>query len=127
VAVAGDEALVGNFGNRTLTPIDVATLQPGAAVALPVNPTDIVVSASGTTVYVSGGASLVPVTVAGLAVGTPIALPDVAQAVALNRGDTTAWVALQAGALIPVTLASGTVGHRIHLGGHPSAVLIATS
>jgi YVTN family beta-propeller protein len=124
-AVAGGEVLVGNFGDHTLTPIGASSLQVGAAIALPVNPTDIVVTASATTAYISGGASVVPLTVAGLVVGAPIALPDVAQGIALGAGDRTAWVALQAGSLVPVDLASGKVGHAIHVGGHPSSVVIA--
>ena len=116
---------MGDFGDRTLTPIDTATLQPGPAVALPVNPTGIAVTASGTTAYIVGGAGVVPLTVSGLAVGTAIRLPDVAEAIALNAAGTTAWVALQGGDLIPVALPSGVVGRPIHLGGRPSAVVIA--
>jgi DNA-binding beta-propeller fold protein YncE len=125
IGVAPGEALVGNFTTRSLTPISTATLHAGTAVALPVNPTGIVVTPSGTTAYISGGSALVPVTVNGLAVGAPITLPDVAQAVALDPNGATAWVALQAGDLVGVTLASGTVGKPIRLGGHPSAVVIA--
>ena len=120
------EVLVGDFGDDTLTPIDATTLVAGPPVALPVNPTDIVVTTSGTTAYIAGGASVVPLTVSGLALGTPIVLRGVAQALALAPGDGTAWVALQTGSLVPVSLPSGTVGRAIHLGGHPSAVAIAT-
>ena len=125
MAVAGDQVLVGNFGDETLTPIDAITLQAGAAVALPVDPTGIAVTASGAMAYISGGASVVPLTVPGLVVGTPIALHGVAQAIALGPHDTTAWVALQAGSLVGVTLATGVVGRPLHLGNHPSAVAIA--
>ena len=125
-AEANGEVLVGNFGNDTLTPINTGTLEAGPAVALPLDPTGIVVSTSGTTAYISGGAAVVPVTVAGLAVGTPIALRGVAQAIALSPGDKTAWVALQTGSLVQVAVATGTVGRTIHLGGHPSALVIAT-
>jgi hypothetical protein len=124
VAVASGQVLVGNFGNRTLTPITAATLRPGAAVALPVNPTAMAVNASGTTVYVCGGASLVPVTVFGMIVHGDVALPDVAQGIALSADDATAWVTQQAGSVIPVSLATGRPGHPIHLGGHPSAIVI---
>jgi hyaluronoglucosaminidase len=126
IAVAGGEALVGDFGDRTLTPIDLATMQPGSAVSLPANPTGIAVTASGAMAYISGGASVVPLTVSSLAVGTPISLPDVAEAIALDPAGTVAWVALQAGSLLRVDLPSGKVGRRIHLGGHPSAVVIAS-
>jgi hyaluronoglucosaminidase len=121
IAIAPGVALVGNFGDHTLTPIDTATGQAAPAVALPVDPTGIAVTTSGATAYVTGGASIVPIAVSGLALGAPIALPDVAQAIALNAGDTVAWVALQAGSVVPVTLATGAVGHPTHLRGHPSA------
>jgi YVTN family beta-propeller protein len=126
-AAAGAELLVGNFGDDTLTPIDPTTRQAGPPVPLPLNPTDIVVTSSGATAYIAGGASVVPLTVDHLAVGSPIALKGVAQALALAPGDGTAWVALQAGSLVPVSLTSRSVGHAIHLGGHPSALAIATN
>jgi YVTN family beta-propeller protein len=126
VARPSDQLLVGNFGNDSLTVITASTLAPVSTIALPLNPTDVVVNAAKTTAYISGGASIVPLTLAGLALGTPIRLPDVAQAVAFDPRGTTAWVALQAGSLVPVTLATGVVGRAIHLGGHPSALVIAT-
>ena len=76
---------MGNFGNRTLTAINPATLSAGGTIALPLNPTGIVVAPSGATAYVCGGAGLVAVTVIGLTVGAPVALPDVAQGIALAR------------------------------------------
>ena len=124
IAIAPGLALVGNFGDHTLTPINTATSQAGPAVALPLEPTGIAVTSSGATAYISGGASIVGLTVAGLVMGSPIALPDVAQGIALNTQDTTAWVTLQAGSLVPVALPSGAVGRPVHLGGHPSAVVI---
>jgi hypothetical protein len=128
LAVAGSELLVGSFGNDTVTPINTTTLKAGAAVALPINPTDIVVTTTGTMAYVSGGASVLPLTmtVTGVAVGTPIAVGGVAQALALTKTDETAWVALQGGSIVEVSLTSGRVGRDIHLGGHPSTLVIAT-
>jgi hyaluronoglucosaminidase len=123
-ATAG-ELLVGNFGSDTLTPISTATFKAGPTVTLPLDPTDIAVTASGATAYISGGSSVVPLTVSRLAVGTPIALRGVAEGLALAPGDRTAWVALQAGSLVQLSLASATVGRTIHLGGHPSALAIA--
>jgi YVTN family beta-propeller protein len=125
IAALPGEALVGNFTDRSLTPITTATMQTGAAVALPINPTGIAVTPSGTTAYVCGGASVIPLMVPTLSVGGPITLPDVAQALALDAAGTTAWVALGSGDLVSVSLPSGVVGTPIHLGGHPSAVVLA--
>ncbi len=91
---------------------------------MPVNPTAIAVAPSGATAYVCGGADLVPLSTIGLVPGAPIALPDVAQGVAVTADGATAWVTQQAGSLVPVTLATGAVGAPIHVGGHPSAVVI---
>ena len=124
VAVAAGEVLVGNFGNRTLTPVSAATLRAGPAVALPLNPTGIAVAPSGATSYVCGGAGMVPVSTFGLVVGGPINVPGVAQGIALTPDATTVWITEQAGSLVPVTLATGTVGPPIHVGGHPSAIVI---
>jgi len=124
VAAAPGEVLVGNFGNRTLTAINPTTLQEGGTIALPLNPTGIAVAPSGTTAYVCGGAGLVAVSVVGLTLGPPVALPDVAQGIALSADGATAWVTQQAGTLIDVTLATGKVGLPLHLGGHPSAIVI---
>jgi YVTN family beta-propeller protein len=125
LAAVGTEVLVGNFSNSTLTPINAVTLQALTAIALPINPTDIVVANGGGEAYVTGGNSLLPISLPALTVGTPIKLPDVSEAVALNAPNTVAWVALQGGSLIPVSLHHGIVGRAIHLGGHPSAVAIA--
>jgi YVTN family beta-propeller protein len=124
IAAAPGEVLVGNFGNRTLSAINPATLQPGGTIALPLNPTGIAVTSSGTTAYVCGSATVVAVAVVGLTLSPPVALPDVAQGIALSADNTTAWVTQQAGTLIPVSLATGTVGTALHLGGHPSAIVI---
>jgi hyaluronoglucosaminidase len=124
IAVAAGEVLVGNFGNRTLTPINAATLKPGLAVTLPLNPTGIAVASTDAAVYVCGGAAVVGVTTLGLVVGPPIVLPDVAQGIALSADGSTAWVTQQAGALVPITLSTRAVGTPIHLGGHPSAIVV---
>lgn len=126
VAVASGQVLVGNFGNATLTPITAATRQPGVAVVLPFDPTGIAVDAAGTTAYVCGGAGVVPVSTTGPrpVVGAAIALPDVAEGIALSPDGTTAWVTQQAGGLVSVTLATGKAGVPVHVGGHPSAIVI---
>ena len=67
---------------------------------------------------------MVSVAVVGLTVGAPVALPDVAQGIALSADGSTAWVTQQAGTLISVALATGKVGTPLHVGGHPSAIVI---
>jgi len=124
IAVAAEEVLVGNLSSRSLTAINPVTLHAGGTIPLPLNPTGIAVAPSGNTAYVCGGQAVVSVTTLGLVLGTPIGLPDVAQGIALSAGGATAWVTLQAGSLVPVTLATGTVGAPIHLGGHPSAIVV---
>jgi len=124
IAATQGEVLVGTFGNHALTPINASTFVRGRAVILPVNPTGLAVAPSGTTVYVCGGASVVPVTTLGLVVNPPVSLPGVAQGIALSADGTMAWVTQQTGSIVPVTLASGTVGKPIRLGGHPSAIVI---
>jgi hypothetical protein len=100
------------------------TERPGRPLELPINPTGIAVARSGAVAYVCGGAAVVPVVVFGLTVGTPVALPDVAQGIALSADGSTAWVTQQAGSIVGVTAASGTVGAPLHVGGHPSAIVI---
>jgi hyaluronoglucosaminidase len=126
VAVAPGHVLVGNFGDHTLTNIEESAQGAQSTVPLPLNPTGIAVSPSGSTAYVCGGAGVVSVALGGatLAVGTPVGLPDAAQGIALSQDGTTAWVTQQAGSIVSVALNSGTVAKPIHLGGHPSAIVI---
>lgn len=127
LVVASGALLVGNFGNATLTEIGATTLKPDAPVPLPFAPTAIAAGTGGAAAaYVCGGAGLVPITLTplGPSVGTQIALPDAAQGLALSADGATAWVTQQAGGLIPVALATGKTGTPIHLGGHPSAIVI---
>ena len=124
IAVAAGEVVVGNFSNQTLTPINPTTLRAGTTAALPLNPTGIAVAPSGSTIDVCGGASMVSVTTLGLVAGTPVHLPGAAQGIALSADGATAWVTEQAGSLVGVTLATGAVGKPIHLGGHPSAIVV---
>ena len=138
IATTAGHLLVGNFGDHTLTDINITTETPPDTVALPFNPTGIAVPSSarpgptGVQAYVCGGAGVVPVRVGGLAtllghpltVGTPIALPNVAQGIALSRDNATAWVTQQAGSIVPVNVRTRAVGKAVHLGGHPSAIAI---
>ena len=117
---------MGNFSNSTLTLIGASSLAIEKTVPLPFNPTGMAVTPAGTTFYVCGGSGLVPVTLTGLTVsiGTDVTLPDAAQGIALTADGTDAWVTQQAGTIVPVNLTTGKVGKPIHLGGHPSSIVI---
>ncbi len=121
----GPAAIVANFGSNSLTPINLSSLRPGTTIAIAVNPTGIAVAPGGATAWVVGGASITALSASTLTLAPPLALPDVAEAVALE-GSSTAWVALQAGTLVPVTLPGGPVGTPVFVGGRPSAVVIPT-
>jgi YVTN family beta-propeller protein len=120
-------ALVANFGDSTLSPIDLSTMQAGPQIAVGGNPTGIAM-APDHVAWVVGGMSLTPVapvlaTPGTFTPGTPLALPRPGEAVSLE-GTGTAWVALQGGSLAPVALATGQVGRSVQVGGRPSAVAI---
>ena len=125
LAVSGGYALVGNFGDHTLTALDVTTRHVVTTVPLPFNPTGLAASPSGT-VYACGGAAVAPVSVTGFGpgVGAPVALPDVAQGIALDRRATTAWVTMQGGSISPSTWRATRWegGSRLH--GVPSAIVV---
>jgi hyaluronoglucosaminidase len=125
-ATPGGHVLVGNFGDHTLSNIVGTSLRVLSTVPLPLNPTGIVAEPSSPEAYVCGGASVLPIGLGGLAptLGTPIALPDVAQGIALSRDATTAWVTQQGGSIVPVTLSTGALGKPIHVGRHPSAIVV---
>lgn len=120
-------ALVSDFGSDELTPIDLATMAAGAQVPLGANPTGMVVAPDGTA-WIVAGAAVIPVAPAHtvLTPGSSIALPDVGEAVALEASGT-AWVAEQDGSIVPVSLPSGPVGKPVHVGGHPSAIVIPSA
>jgi YVTN family beta-propeller protein len=126
IAATAAEVLVGNFGNHTLTAINPSTHAAGAPVGLPFNPTGIAITATGATAYVCGGAAVSTVSLLGLVVGTPVALPGVAQGIALSPDGSEAWVTQQAGTLVAITLATNAVGRPLHVGGHPSAIVIGS-
>jgi len=135
VPPVGPVALVADFGDDGVTPIGAPGLSAGAFIPTPGNPTGIAVAPDGTA-WVVGGATLTPIRplqagrpaagvafTAGFAAGRPVSLPGVAESVAL-AGATTAWVALQRGSLVPVTLPTGRVGRGVTVGGRPSDVVI---
>jgi hyaluronoglucosaminidase len=121
----GPVALVADFGSDQVTPVSVHTMTPMPAVAIGGNPTGIAVAQNGTA-WIVAGASLTPLSPGSPAAGAPVALPGVGQAVAL-QGGSTAWVAEQAGSVVPVPLPAGPAGRPVHVGGRPTAIAVSSS
>jgi YVTN family beta-propeller protein len=122
-APGGTLALVTGFLDDTVTTIDLST---GAATpsALALNPTDAVWDPTRSVAWISGGSGLASFSPSSGAVGRPITMPAVAEAVALGAGSKIAWVALQNGSVVPVTLDTESVGRQIKIGGRPSAIVV---
>lgn len=118
-------ALVADFGSDQVTPVNLRTMAAMPAVAVGGNPTGIAVAPDGTA-WVVAGASLTPLPPGSPSAGTPVTLPGVGQAVAL-QGGTEAWIAEQAGSVVPVTLPAGPAGRPVHVGGRPTAIAVSSS
>ena len=125
ITPGGGSALVADFQTTTVTPIDLSTMAPGPAIAVGGNPTGIVGAPASEVAYVSGGDSITPIDLQTDAPGKPIGVDTTAEALAVAPGGTTAWVAGGDGTLVSVDLADGTVIRRVHVGNHPSAVVMA--
>lgn len=124
-APTGPEALVADFGSDQVTPVSVRALAAMPALSVGGNPTGIAVAPDGTA-WVVAGDTLTPLPPGSPAGGTPVTLPGVGEAVAL-QGGSTAWVAEQAGSIVPVPLPAGPVGRPVHVGGRPTALALAPS
>lgn len=125
------QALVADLGANAVTVIDLSTNQVLRTVALAGDPTDIVAAAGvpgsragATVLYVTAGASITPITTPSDTPGPAINIVYPAEAVALSSTGTVADVALQGGAIVEVNLATGKLGHLIHVGGIPTAIAV---
>ncbi len=137
-AAGAEVALVANFGDGTVTPIDMSTWRAEGPITVGVGPTDIAVppglpsgapasvpsSARPQRAWVSGGNSLVPIDLDTLTRGPAIDVGHIAEAVAISNDGRSAWVADQNGTVVSVALASGATGRPIFVGGRPSAIVI---
>lgn len=121
----GPVALVADFGSDQVTPVSVRSLAAMPAVSVGGNPTGIAVAPDGTA-WVVAGDTLTPLPPGSPAGGAPVTLPGVAEAVAL-QGGSTAWVAQQAGTIVPVRLPAGPAGRPVRVGGRPTALALTPS
>ena len=126
----GSQALVSTWpGGNSLVPIDTATLTAGTPIPIDA-PRGIAITPDGSTAWVTGGSAdnmLYPVDLATDKVGTPVEVDPSGSAasVAISPDGSTAYVASQFTGLIPVDLATETVGAAITLPNPPSEVNIS--
>ncbi|HMD91775.1 MAG TPA: alkaline phosphatase family protein [Trebonia sp.] len=118
-------AWVANYGSDTVTPVNLATREPGAAV--PVGAAPRAVTATRTTVYVanSGGDTVTPVNARTGRPGKPIVTGSAPWAMAVTPDGKTLYVANSAaGTVTPVSTATGKPGRPIRVGEAPRAIVI---
>lgn len=136
VAVAvtpnGQTAYVVNQGSDTVTPITVATLALGTPIPAGPSPTALAIAPNGDMAYVADGGSNSAGGVTPINLVTQTAAPELSNAslqeplgIALTPNGQMAYVtAGQGDTIVPITLASGTIGTPIVVGNMPQAIAI---
>ena len=120
-------AYITSFDANDVTPIDVATNQPGPAITVGTQPTSIAVTPDGTTAYVCiyDENSVVPITLATGVTGPAITVGANPCAIAITPDGTMAYVCNQSSNTItPITLISSTPGTAITVGARPNGIAI---
>jgi serine/threonine-protein kinase len=123
-------AYVTNYGDDTVTPIDVATGSAGTPIKGVNNPGPIATTPDGKTAYVANydGKTVTPIDLATGSVGTPIQVGNDPEAIAITPDGKTAYVVLSPdngnGTVTPIDLATGSVGTPIQVGNGPDAIAI---
>src|SRR5262249_27875575 len=100
-AMAPSTAFVTSYGDNTVTPIDLATMTPGAPIPLGTNPLEVAITPDGKTALVTirGDNTVTPVDVGTMTAGAPIPVgprpfglavtPDGKTALVTNNGNNT--------------------------------------
>src|SRR5689334_9085246 len=123
----GKTAYTANYEAWTVTPIDVATGARGTPIRVGQNPNSIAITPDGKTAYTAnaGDGTVTPIDLATHTARAPIDFPGAPWtgapwAIAITPNGKTACVATFAGKLIPIDLATGTLGKPIGgVGGDP--------
>jgi YVTN family beta-propeller protein len=129
-AVAGASPMtvyVANAGNGTVTPIEVATNQPGSGIKVGSEPVGVAITSDGKTAYVTnyGSESVTPIEVATNTPGSEIKVGSFPKAVALTPDGKTAYVVNeQSGTVTPIEVATNKPGSEIKVGSHPVAIAV---
>ena len=111
----GKTAYTANYEAWTVTPIDVATSTRGTPVRVGQNPNSIAITPDGKTAYTAdaGDNTVTPVDLATRTARAPIHVRGGPWSIAITPDGKTAYVATDDGKLIPIDLATGTVGTPI--------------
>jgi YVTN family beta-propeller protein len=126
-------AWVANYGDNTVTPVNLATRTAGAAIPVGPGPRAVVAAPDGKTVYVadSGGDTVTPINASTGQPGTPVSTGDAPWALAITPDGKTLYVAnSDSGTVTPVATSpvagqAGAAGTPIPVGAGPRAIALA--
>lgn len=123
ITADGKTAYTSNYEAWTVTPIDVATGARGTPIRVGQNPHSIAITPDGKTAYTAnaGDGTVTPIDLATHIARAPINVPGAPGpngdgapwAIAITPNGKTAYVATVGGKLIPIHLATGTLGKPI--------------
>jgi len=121
----GKTAYTANYEAWTVTPIDVATGARRTPIKVGQNPNSIAITPDGKTAYTAdaGDDTVTPIDLATGTALAPIHVPGAPWAIAITPDGKTAYVATNDGKLIPVDLATGTLGQAIAGVGNPEIAI----
>ena len=123
ITAGGKTAYTANYEAWTVTPIDVATGARGTPIRVGQNPHSIAITPDGKTAYTdnAGDGTVTPIDLATHIARAPIDVPGAPGpngdgapwVIAITPNGKTAYVATVGGKLIPIHLATGTLGKPI--------------
>jgi YVTN family beta-propeller protein len=121
----GKTAYTANYEAWTVTPIDVATGTRGTPIKVGQNPNSIAITPDGKTAYTAnaGDSTVTPIDLATRTARAPIHFPDPPWSIAVTPDGKTAYVATFDGKLIPVDLATDTLGRPIGVASDPEIAI----
>jgi YVTN family beta-propeller protein len=131
-AVAGTSppvptAYVANFGDGTVTPIDLLTGMAGAPIKVGANADAVAVTPDGATAYVAnwGDGTVTPIATATGTAGAPIKVGRNPIAIAVTPDGKTLYVVNNFdGTVTPIATATGTAGAPIEVGFDPCDIAV---
>ncbi len=120
-------AYVANAGSDTVTPIELATNEPGAEIKVGEAPEGIAITPDGKTAYVVnyGSDTVTPIDVATSEPGAEIKVGSDPYGIAITPDGKTAYVVnFGSDSVTPIELATNTPGAEIKVGSTPDAIAI---